>query len=423
MLWISSTENEKWSENNHLTEEKGSELTIGREQGKALFGWGCCISEICAKAIFSLNKEAQQEIFDELFSKEECGFDYCRLSIGANDFAESWYSYNETDGDYGMENFSIDRDRKYIIPAIKEAQKRSSDIRFFASPWSPPTWMKYPKVYNFGRLVTTPENLKAYALYFRKFIEEYEKENIVISAVCPQNEFFSNQKFPSCVYSAKELENFMCYLVDEIKDMTDIYYGTCNGPDGYGEEGTHNVFLNYLMQNPKLRQNVKGAAFQWNGKYSVMQANEDFPELDIIQSECQCGDGKNTWDYAMFTYSLIHHYFLNGVRANVYWNMALESDSMSSWGWKQNSLISVKDGNYTFNPEFYLLKHFANLIKRGAVMLSTVGEMSSNSTVFKNTDGSIVAVILNPFEFEKIVTIESKNYRLKPRSFNTIKIK
>jgi len=422
MVWISTTEQEQWSEKNEFSVEKGCELNIGNSFGEPIFGWGCCISEICAKAVFSLGKEDQKAVFDQLFSEEGCGFDYCRLSIGANDFAESWYSYNETEGDYAMENFSIDRDRKYIIPAIKEAQKRSHEIKFFASPWSPPTWMKFPKVHNYGRLVQSEENLKAYALYFRKFLEEYAKENVNIEAVCPQNEFFADQKFPSCIYSAKELEKFMEYLIDEVGGLAKIYYGTCNGPDPCSDSGHHNEYLNYLMQNDKIRKNISGAAYQWAGKYSVMQAREDFPNLELIQSECQCGEGKNSWSYAFYTYNLIRHYFVHGVRANVYWNMALDNDGYSTWGWRQNSLISVKEGKFTFNPEFYLFKHFGHFVKKGAVMLKTAGEMSSNSVIFKNADGSVYGVILNPFEFEKIVTINEKNYCLKPKSINTIEI-
>ncbi len=418
MLWISSTENEKWSENNHLTEEKGSELTIGREQGKALFGWGCCISEICAKAIFSLSKDKQKQVFDDLFSGDGCGFDYCRLSIGANDFAESWYSYNETDGDYGMENFSIDRDRKYIIPAIKEAQKRSPEIEFFASPWSPPTWMKFPKVCNYGRLVQTPENLKAYALYLRKFVEEYAKEGIKISHLHPQNEFLCDHKFPSCQYSAEEMENFIAnYLIDEIGDLCEIWLGTNCWRDNY------TPIYNTIMQNEKIRKNIKGAGFQWSATEEIQLFCEDYPDKNAVHTECECGDGKNTWGHAMHVFELYRRSSKGGARANVYWNMVLNEGGLSTWGWHQNSLITVKDGKYEKMPEYYCVKHFSHFVKRGAVLLSTKGEMSSNSTVFKNTDGSIVAVILNPFEFEKIVTIESKNYRLKPRSFNTIKIK
>lgn len=422
MYHVWSTEDKKWVQGNTAPDENGCIIDIGGETGKPVFGWGCCISEICAKAILTLPQDKKEYVFDNLFGTEGCALNYCRLSIGANDFAESWYSYNETEGDYGMENFSVERDRKYIIPAVKEAQKRQADIEFFASPWSPPTWMKFPKVYNYGRLVQTAENLKAYALYFRKFIEEYSKEGVKISAVAPQNEFFADQKFPSCLYSPKELEAFMCCLCDELGDTAEVYYGTCNGPDPYSEHGLHNEYLNYLMQNPVLRKNVKGAAFQWNGKFAVMQAKEDYPHLDIIQSECQCGDGNNTWDYAMYLYHLIHHYTLNGARANIYWNMALENDGVSTWGWRQNSLLSVKDGDFEFNPDFYMLKHFSHFVKRGAVLLSVKGEMSSNTTAFRNPDGKTVAVILNPFEKPKTVNIRGENLRLEPRSFNTIVI-
>lgn len=421
MKWISTTEDNRWVEGGAFSSEKGSELTIGAEQGKPLFGFGCCISEICAKAIFGLDEEKSHYLFDELFGEDGCGFNYCRLSIGANDFAESWYSYNETDGDYEMKHFSIDRDRKYIIPAIREAQKRSPELAFFASPWSPPTWMKFPKVCNYGKLVQTPENLKAYAVYFRKFLEAYQAEGVKITQICPQNEFFSDQKFPSCVYNEEELENFIAnYLIDEIDGLAELYFGTVNGPDPYSETGLHNEYLNRILQNPKCRAHIKGAAYQWCGKYAIMQAKEDYPELDLIQSECQCGDGNNSWEYAMYTYHLMHHYFYYGAKANVYWNMALENGGLSTWGWRQNSLISVENGDFTLNPEFYLLKHFAHFVKRGAVMLSTKGEMSSNSTIFRNPDGSTVGIFLNPFPFEKVLTVAGENYILKPRSFNTI---
>ena len=62
----------------------------------------------------------------------------------------------------------------------------------------------------------------------------------------------------------------------------------------------------------------------------------------------------------------------------------------------------------------------AKFIKRGALRIETEGELSSNSLVFKNEDGSRVVVIMNPFDNEKIVSMEGKNYVLKARSFNTI---
>ena len=426
MVWISSTENELWSTNNRLSKDAAdtdSKILIGKPIGKPLYGWGCCISEICAKAVLELAKDKQNAIFDELFGKEHCGFDYCRLSIGANDFAESWYSYDETEGDYAMEHFSIDRDRKYILPAIREAQKRSSELHFFASPWSPPTWMKFPKVCNYGRLVETDDNLKAYARYFRRYLEEYAKNGIRIEQICFQNEFISDQKFPSCLWSPALIEKFLDgYLIDEIGDLAEIWFGTYNGPetDARASYTRYYQYVGSVMQNKKCREHIKGIAFQWAGKFAIAQAAEDYPEVAFIHSEGECGDGNNTWDYAMYTYEMYHHYFKNGARANVYWNMALDNDGLSSWGWRQNSLISVKNGEYRYNPEFYLVKHFAKFVKRGAVMLAATGDFSSNTTVFENADGSRVAIIVNPFGFEKTVSRENTSYTLKPRSFNTI---
>lgn len=426
MVWISSTENKLWSTNNRLSKDAAdtdSKILIGKPIGKPLYGWGCCISEICAKAVLELAEDKQNAIFDELFGKEHCGFDYCRLSIGANDFAESWYSYDETEGDYAMEHFSIDRDRKYILPAIREAQKRSSELHFFASPWSPPTWMKFPKVCNYGRLVETDDNLKAYARYFRRYLEEYAKNGIRIEQICFQNEFISDQKFPSCLWSPALIEKFLDgYLIDEIGDLAEIWFGTYNGPetDARASYTRYYQYVGSVMQNKKCREHIKGIAFQWAGKFAIAQAAEDYPEVAFIHSEGECGDGNNTWDYAMYTYEMYHHYFKNGARANVYWNMALDNDGLSSWGWRQNSLISVKNGEYRYNPEFYLVKHFAKFVKRGAVMLATTDDFSSNTTVFENADGSRVAVIVNPFGFEKTVSLENTSYTLKPRSFNTI---
>lgn len=421
MSWIFSTEKERWTVTEHYSDKKGEELIIGEDRGKPLFGFGTCMSEIGCKAIVELDEEKKNSVFDDFFG-EGFGFDYCRLSIGANDFALGWYSYNETEGDYAMENFSIARDKKYIIPAVKEAQKRSPELRFFASPWSPPTWMKYPPVYNYGNMIMTEENLRAYALYFRKYIEAYSNEGINIAQIHPQNELYANQKFPSCVWMGEDFNRFIKdYLIPGISDISDVWYGTVNGPydDAYFES-RHNQFLNLAMQDPVLRENIKGASYQWAGKLGILSCEEDHPYLDTINSEWECGDGKNTWVYAMYGFEMWRHYFAHGARACVYWNIALDKRSESTWGWKQNSMITITDGEIRYNPDYYMVKHFAHKVKQGAVMLRTKGAMSTNACVFRNPDGSRVAVIMNPFKFEKILTIEDKNYILKPESFNTI---
>ena len=73
-----------------------------------------------------------------------------RISPGANDYARSWYSCDEVEGDFNLNHFNIDRDKQAIIPFIRVAQKYNPDITCWISPWCPPSWMKingdYPVV-------------------------------------------------------------------------------------------------------------------------------------------------------------------------------------------------------------------------------------------------------------------------------------
>ena len=113
-------------------------------------------------------------------------------------------------------------------------------------------------------------------------------------------------------------------------------------------------------------------------------------------------------------------YFRMGASAYVYWNIALEGDSSSTWGWRQNSLIHVTDGHANLTPEFYLMKHFSHFVKRGAKYLKLKGEFSSSSVAFKNPDDETVLVTANPYQKEITITIENKSYILPPRSISTI---
>ncbi len=419
MIWIQSTDGKFFKDASDFSDKAGEKLIIGKAQGKGVYGFGCAISEICAKAIFSLKEEKQTEILNELFGQNGSGFNYCRLSVGANDFAESWYSYDETDGDYELKDFSIERDRKYIIPFIKKAQELSPSLYFNASPWSPPTWMKFPKVPNGGSLVDTPENMRAYAKYLHKFILAYKEEGITVKHLHFQNEFPWQQRWPSCVYDEKTAEKFLAdYLIDEIGDDAEVWYGTIN--NRYPESDFFHKDLLRILQNKKCKKGLKGASFQWSGKSVITRAHTALPDMDFACVELECRNAENSWDDAMYLFSNISHYFRYGCRATVYWNMALENGGMSSWEWCQNSLISVKDGDYKFNNDYYCYKHFAHFVKPGAKVLETKGMYSTCSAFFQNPDNGIVGVMLNPFDIEITVTIEDKNFVLKPYSINTI---
>ena len=172
-MFISTTENARWQEG-ATTEKSGIALALGEEK-QSVRGFGTCFSELSASALNDLSAEDKKACLDELFDSDKCNFNYCRTPIGASDFAESFYSYNETEGDYEMEHFSVERDEKLLLPLILEGVNRQKDMQMFASPWCPPLWLKTKRAYSYGVFNKTEENLRAYALYFKKYVQEYHK--------------------------------------------------------------------------------------------------------------------------------------------------------------------------------------------------------------------------------------------------------
>ncbi len=166
-----TTKKDKFLKNeiNNTTDERPT-LHVSQIENRIIEGFGSCFNELGMKALNHLDKDERNKVFDQLFSiKGDCRFNLCRMPIGASDYATEWYSYNENENDFDMEKFSIQKDKRLLIPYIKEALKRNPNIILTASPWSPPTWMKTQKAYNFGTLRFEEKVLKAYALYFVKF--------------------------------------------------------------------------------------------------------------------------------------------------------------------------------------------------------------------------------------------------------------
>jgi glucosylceramidase len=87
--------------------------------------------------------------------------------------------------------------------------------------------------------------------------------------------------------------------------------------------------------------------------------------------------------------------------------MVLEPGGMSTWGWKQNSMITVDPGSRTaiYNPEFHVMRHFAGYVRPGAQVLRTAGSLAANALAFRNPDGRLVYVLQNPFDAPRPATV------------------
>ena len=362
----------------------------------------------------------QKEAFiEELFSKDKCDFNYGRIPIGANDFSKEWYSCDETEDDYELKHFTIERDKKYTIPFIREAMKYQPEFTLFASPWSPPAWMKTKKAYNYGRIRMEAAVLETYAKYFVKFVEEYKNEEIPVSQIHVQNEPMADQKFPSCLWSGENMRDFIKdYLGPAFEQSglpTELWLGTINGPfiDFMMPQAApfsqfYDQFANTILSDEKARNYLTGVGLQWGGKHVLQQISASYPEMRFMQTESECGDGRNTWEHMEYIFNQMWFYFRNGAERYTYWNMALQDGGVSTWGWEQNSLCTVnpETGQLDRQPEFYLMKHLSHFVKKGAKVLSTAGHFTSNTIAFENPDGSIILVVGSSMNYQRSFTFE-----------------
>jgi glucosylceramidase len=418
ILRIDSSDGKPWEKSSQalvILEDSSSPATVKvllDQPGQFITGFGACFNELGWDALQMLDSIHQREVLSAFFDTiQGLKFNLCRMPMGANDYSRSWYSLDDSVGDLSLQYFSLAHDQTGLIPYIKKAMEYNPALRVWASPWCPPAWMKTNNHYachpdtavndlplsragaeGTTQFIMKPEYLTAYAQYFRKFIEGYRKEGIQLSAIHVQNEFNSCQNFPSCIWTATDLNTFIGkYLGPELRKNlpgTEIWLGTYERP--WLEK------IDTVLQDPGSADFISGVGFQWAGKEAIGAVHAKYPEVKLMETESECGNGSNDWKAAEYTWSLMLHYFNRGACAYMYWNMILDETGKSQWGWKQNSLVSVTRSTHKlqYNPEFYLMKHLSYFVKPGACFLPVEGEFKDILT-FCNPDLSLVLICVN----------------------------
>ena len=445
--WVSTTETAPWQQKTPQRprgfEWDGLDLRVCLDRpAQPVDGFGACFNELGWTSLQALAESDREAIVRELFAPGAGGnFTICRMPVGANDFSRDWYSYDETPDDFDLKDFSIANDRETLIPFILAARRHQPALRLWASPWSPPTWMKknghYASVPNrpgapanglrpeqVGKegtdmfRVEDQKYLDVYARYFGKFIDAYRAAGIDITMVMPQNEFNSAQPFPSCTWTAEGLAKFVGVLGPEMaRRKVQVYFGTL--------ERANVGLLRASLDDKVAGSHIQGVGVQWAGKNAVAEIRRQFPKLKIYQSEQECGDGANAWRYCEYAWQLMKHYFRSGANAYFYWNISLESGGVSHWGWKQNSLVTVDASARTFkwNHEYYLLKHVSHFVQPGATRVDTEGTCD-DALAFRNPDGRVVVVVRNGRPHARTVNVaigaDAFALALDPDSFNTV---
>jgi glucosylceramidase len=377
-------------------------------------GIGAALTDASAETFAKLPKDKQQEFLKAYFDKETgIGYTLARTNIHSCDFSSDTYTY-VTDGDKDLKSFNVEHDKKYRIPFIKEAMNAAGGkLTLFASPWSPPAWMKDNNdILHGGKL--KPEFYQSWANYYIKFIKTYEKEGIPIWGISIQNEPMATQKWESCIYTA-----------EEEKDFLKNFLGPTMHKEGLADKKIimwdHNRDLIYqraetYFNDPEVSKYAWGIGFHWYEDWSggeqmfgnLKKVEEAFPNKPLLFTE-GCNGPFNMqqisdWKWGeRYGHSMIND-FNSGAVGWTDWNILL--DETGGPNHVHNFCYApihadTKTGALIYTNSYYYIGHFSKFIKPGAKrIISSPSRSQLSSTAFINTDGTIVVVVMNEKNFK-----------------------
>lgn len=421
-------------------------------------GFGVCLTGGSCYLLEKADEATRKKLIENLFSTKEAteeeaaaslknggegtvcsnespyglGLNVGRLCVGSNDYSAELYCYEDKDG-----NFSLEKDRAYVIPAIKEILKVAPDMKLFSSPWSPPARMKSGNSLCGGYM--RDKFIEEFADYYVSYLLAMKDEGIDIFALTPQNEPGTEQqgRMPACVWSPDQEAQFILILSEKLKK---------NGLDP--EIWIHDHHFAYwervlwqFKEYPELKNVVNAVAFHYyeGSPEDVENLREKIPYLEYHFTEggprLYDNYGSDWCKWGMIMARSLNH----GLKSFTGFNFLLDEKGgpdISPFGCAGLVTVNSVTGNLTYSGQYRAFAHFSRFIKRGAkIMPAAITGYQATFSYSKpfiraegcmavNPDGSIVVEVVNPSEDKRQLTftVNGQNYYLevKPDSISTV---
>ena len=364
-------------------------------------GFGGAFTDSAARAWLAMDEQNREKLINAYFSPDGLSYNYGRMHIGSCDFTAEAYSYTDK-ADEKLSAFSIERENSTVYAMISAAQKVAGEITLFASPWSPPPFMKDNGDYRGGKL--KKEYFALWADYIARFIKAYAEKGVNISAVTVQNEPRHAQTWESCVFTKEEELAFAAgYLAKVLKPLgVKIYvYDHCK----------ERVFerASYAFENCN---DVDGIACHWySGDYfdEIALTRRKFPDKDIVLSEACVpvpltgADEKIQWQGAWAYCHDIMGDAAAGANAFCEWNLTLdENRGPSHFRLNRPRLADVPvvcdktRQKVILQPAYYVIGQFSKFIKKDAYIIGCSKPWRDVEIIAAlNPDGGIAVVARN----------------------------
>ena len=377
-----------------------STITVNlREQQQEVLGFGGAFTDATCYTLNRLDPAARKELFHEFFAPGEMNLSAGRVCIGASDYSRNAYSYDDSpEPDPELTKFSIDHDREYILPILKEARTVNPNLWLLGSPWSPPGWMKFNNSMLGGSM--RRKYLGVYSQYFEKFLNAYAEAGVRINSVTSQNEVDTDQdgRMPACIWPQE-------YEIEFVRDhLAPRLAKSANPADIWILDHNYNLWGRVMgeLEDPGTRKVVKGIA--WHGYVgqaaSMTQVKKAYPNMDMFWTEGGPDFEQPGYEVewakwgAQFTDIL-----RNWARAVIVWNLALDEEGNPNIGpFKCAGLVTVnsKTREIVRSGQLHAMQHFARHIRRGAHIVQSTGELQGVVHVAAhNPDGTYSLTLTN----------------------------
>jgi glucosylceramidase len=363
-----------------------------------ILGFGAAFTDAACYTFNRLDPAARERLFHELFHPSEMGFSVCRTCIGSSDYSTKVYSYDDGDADPDLTRFSIEHDRAYILPMLREARKANPDLFLFSSPWSPPGWMKSNHSMLGGNMQR--HYMPAYANYFVKFLQGYEAEGVPVQAVTVQNEVDTDQdgRMPACIWPQEYEADFVRTQLGPAFERSGVKTKI------WLIDHNYNLWGRAIGELEMPDVHRYSNALAWHGYVGkvewIQRVHAAYPEVEMYWTE---GGPDYTdpnfvtgWADWSKTFTGI---LRNWCRSITAWNFALDDKGRPNIGpFNCGGLVTVNSTSkeISYSGQYWAFAHYSRFVRRGAHRIDSQALAPDlDHVAFENPDGQHVLVLTN----------------------------
>ncbi len=391
---------------------------------QTFMGIGAAFTDASAEVFAKLSLPKQQEILLSYFNKNKgIGYTLARTNIHSCDFSSGMYTYIK-EGDTALTSFDIKHDKQFRIPFIKQAiAAANGKLTLFASPWSPPSFMKTNKsMLNGGKL--NPAFADSWARYYVKFIKAYENEGIPIWGISIQNEPMAIQRWESCIYTAEEERDFLKNHLGPTMKKEGLANKKIIVWDHNRDLMTQRAAV--IFNDPEAAKYAWGMGFHWYETWSGSQpmfenvgiVHTTYPTKNLLFTE-GCVESFKAEDYQNWTHgerygkAMIND-FNNGTVGWTDWNILLDENGgpnhVGNFCFAPVHANTVT-GEIIYTPSYYYIGHFSKYVRPKAKRVNSASSRSQLiTTAFLNEDVKLVVIVMNESNNKVTYNLCIKNY-------------